>query len=78
MALRRAVSDQAYSLVTRTMSKAFAFAGGRLGYLVATPRVIDAMLLVPLRISLSVVTQAGTRAALLGGPRTTPWAVSPP
>jgi len=35
-------------VVTRTMSKAFAFAGGRLGYLVATPAVIDAMLLVRL------------------------------
>ena len=29
-------------VVTRTMSKAFAFAGGRLGYLVADPAVIDA------------------------------------
>ena len=33
-------------VVTRTMSKAFAFAGGRLGYLIAAPAVIDAMLLV--------------------------------
>ena len=35
-------------VVTRTMSKAFAFAGGRLGYLIAAPAVIDAMLLVRL------------------------------
>ena len=28
-------------IVTRTMSKAFAFAGGRLGYLVAAPAIID-------------------------------------
>src|SRR6202044_1921185 len=35
-------------VVSRTMSKAFAFAGGRLGYLVATPAVIEAMLLVRL------------------------------
>src|ERR1700744_4691175 len=35
-------------VVTRTMSKAFAFAGGRLGYLIATQAVIDAMLLVRL------------------------------
>ncbi len=51
-------------IVTRTMSKAFAFAGGRLGYLVATPAVIDAMLLVRLPYHLSAVTQAAARAAL--------------
>ncbi|MGW4091128.1 histidinol-phosphate transaminase [Nocardia sp. NPDC004750] len=51
-------------VVTRTMSKAFAFAGGRLGYLVAAPAVIDAMLLVRLPYHLSVVTQAAARAAL--------------
>jgi histidinol-phosphate aminotransferase len=51
-------------VVTRTMSKAFAFAGGRLGYLIATPAVIDAMLLVRLPYHLSVVTQAAARAAL--------------
>ena len=46
------------------MSKAFAFAGGRLGYLVAAPAVIDAMLLVRLPYHLSSVTQAAARAAL--------------
>jgi len=51
-------------IVTRTMSKAFAFAGGRLGYLVATPAVIDAMLLVRLPYHLSSLTQAAARAAL--------------
>ena len=51
-------------VVTRTMSKAFAFAGGRLGYLVAAPAVIDAMLLVRLPYHLSSVTQAAARAAL--------------
>ncbi|MGK8504982.1 histidinol-phosphate transaminase [Nocardia asiatica] len=51
-------------VVTRTMSKAFAFAGGRLGYLVAAPAVIDAMLLVRLPYHLSVVTQVAARAAL--------------
>ncbi|HLM18941.1 MAG TPA: histidinol-phosphate transaminase, partial [Acidimicrobiia bacterium] len=50
--------------VTRTMSKAFAFAGGRLGYLIAAPAVIDAMLLVRLPYHLSSVTQASARAAL--------------
>ncbi|MBF6351708.1 histidinol-phosphate transaminase [Nocardia flavorosea] len=51
-------------VVSRTMSKAFAFAGGRLGYLVAAPAVIDALLLVRLPYHLSVVTQAAARAAL--------------
>jgi histidinol-phosphate aminotransferase len=51
-------------VVTRTMSKAFAFAGGRLGYLVATPALIDAMLLVRLPYHLSSLTQAAARAAL--------------
>ncbi len=51
-------------VVTRTMSKAFAFAGGRLGYLIATPAMIDAMLLVRLPYHLSSVTQAAARAAL--------------
>ncbi|QNG21287.1 histidinol-phosphate transaminase [Rhodococcus triatomae] len=51
-------------IVTRTMSKAFAFAGGRLGYLAAAPAVVDALLLVRLPYHLSVVTQAAARAAL--------------
>jgi histidinol-phosphate aminotransferase len=51
-------------IVTRTMSKAFAFAGGRLGYLAADPAVIDALLLVRLPYHLSCLTQAAARAAL--------------
>ncbi|BCI53743.1 histidinol-phosphate aminotransferase [Mycolicibacterium litorale] len=51
-------------VVSRTMSKAFAFAGGRLGYLVAAPAVIEAMLLVRLPYHLSSLTQAAARAAL--------------
>ncbi|MEH3141979.1 MAG: histidinol-phosphate transaminase [Mycobacterium kyogaense] len=51
-------------VVSRTMSKAFAFAGGRLGYLVAAPSVVDAMLLVRLPYHLSSLTQAAARAAL--------------
>jgi histidinol-phosphate aminotransferase len=50
--------------VCRTMSKAFAFAGGRLGYLAAAPAVVDALLLVRLPYHLSVLTQAAARAAL--------------
>ncbi len=51
-------------VVVRTMSKAFAFAGGRLGYLAAAPAVIDALLLVRLPYHLSVLTQVAARAAL--------------
>jgi len=51
-------------VVVRTMSKAFAFAGGRLGYLAAAPAVIDALLLVRLPYHLSSLTQAAALAAL--------------
>ncbi len=51
-------------VVTRTMSKAFAFAGARVGYLVADPRIVDAMLLVRLPYHLSSITQAAARVAL--------------
>lgn len=54
-------------VVVRTMSKAFAFAGGRLGYLAAAPAVIDALLLVRLPYHLSVLTQAAATAALRHG-----------
>ncbi|SEJ46502.1 histidinol-phosphate transaminase [Demequina mangrovi] len=50
--------------VSRTMSKAFALAGGRLGYLVAHEPVIDALRVVRLPYHLSAVTQATARAAL--------------
>lgn len=51
-------------VVSRTMSKAFAFAGGRLGYLAAAPAVVDALQLVRLPYHLSAQTQAAARAAL--------------
>ncbi|GAC55927.1 histidinol-phosphate aminotransferase [Gordonia hirsuta DSM 44140 = NBRC 16056] len=51
-------------IVSRTMSKAFAFAGGRLGYLAAAPAMIDALQLVRLPYHLSVLTQAAARVAL--------------
>ncbi|WP_010524816.1 histidinol-phosphate transaminase [Nesterenkonia sp. F] len=51
-------------IVSRTMSKAFALAGGRLGYLAAAPEVTDAMRLVRLPYHLSAVTQAVAEAAL--------------
>jgi histidinol-phosphate aminotransferase len=51
-------------VVTRTMSKAFGFAGGRLGYFAADPDVVDAVQLVRLPYHLSSLTQAAARAAL--------------
>jgi histidinol-phosphate aminotransferase len=51
-------------VVTRTMSKAFALAGGRLGYLAATPAVVDAVRIVRLPYHLSAVSQAVARVAL--------------
>jgi histidinol-phosphate aminotransferase len=51
-------------VVTRTMSKAFAAAGTRLGYLAADPAVIEALALVRLPYHLSTITQAVARAAL--------------
>jgi histidinol-phosphate aminotransferase len=51
-------------VVTRTMSKAFALAGARVGYLAADPAIVRALLLVRLPYHLSSVTQAVARAAL--------------
>ena len=51
-------------VVSRTMSKAFAFAGGRLGYFAADPAFVHAVLLVRLPYHLSMIAQAAARAAL--------------
>ena len=51
-------------IVSRTMSKAFAFAGARLGFLAADPAVTDALRLVRLPYHLSALTQAAAIAAL--------------
>jgi histidinol-phosphate aminotransferase len=51
-------------LVTRTMSKAFAFAGGRLGYVAADAAIIDVLRVVRLPYHLSAVSQAAAVAAL--------------
>jgi histidinol-phosphate aminotransferase len=51
-------------VVSRTMSKAFAFAGARVGYLAADAAVTDAMRLVRLPYHLSAFTQAAATAAL--------------
>lgn len=45
-------------VVTRTLSKAFAFAGARVGYLVADPALVDALRLVRMPYHLSSLTQA--------------------
>ncbi|QWT23061.1 histidinol-phosphate transaminase [Subtercola sp. PAMC28395] len=55
-------------IVTRTMSKAFAFAGARLGYLAAAPAISDALRLVRLPYHLSALTQAAAVAALAHAP----------
>jgi histidinol-phosphate aminotransferase len=51
-------------VVTRTMSKAFALAGARVGYLAADPAVVDALRLVRLPYHLSALTQAAASVAL--------------
>ncbi|MFT3872126.1 MAG: histidinol-phosphate transaminase [Nocardioides sp.] len=51
-------------VVTRTMSKAFAAAGVRLGYLAADPAICDALRVVRLPYHLSAVTQAVALTAL--------------
>jgi histidinol-phosphate aminotransferase len=55
-------------VVTRTMSKAFAFAGARVGCLAASPSIVDAVQLVRLPYHLSALTQAAARAALAHAP----------
>lgn len=51
-------------VVVRTMSKAFALAGGRLGYLAASPAVVDACRIVRLPYHLSSMSQAIALVAL--------------
>ncbi|QMW67784.1 histidinol-phosphate transaminase [Mumia sp. ZJ1417] len=58
------LGDYPRLVVTRTMSKAFAFAGGRLGYLAADPAIVDALRIVRLPYHLSTVTQTVALAAL--------------
>lgn len=51
-------------VVSRTMSKAFALAGARLGYLAASTEICDALRVVRLPYHLSALTQAVARVAL--------------
>jgi len=55
-------------VVSRTMSKAFALAGARLGYFAAAPEICDAVRVVRLPYHLSAVTQATALAALRHAP----------
>lgn len=55
-------------IVSRTMSKAFALAGGRLGYFAAAPAIVDACRIVRLPYHLSAQTQAIARVALAHAP----------
>ena len=67
------ISNNPHVIVIRTMSKAFAFAGARVGYLVSDVAVKDAMMIVRLPYHLSALTQAAAQVAidhrhdLLGG-----------
>jgi histidinol-phosphate aminotransferase len=60
--------DYSRLAVSRTMSKAFAFAAGRLGYLAAAPAFIEALRIVRLPYHLSALTQAAARVALAHAP----------
>ena len=53
-------------VISRTMSKAFAFAGVRLGYMAASKALVDAVRIVRLPYHLSALTQAAALAALEG------------
>ena len=67
------IANNPHVIVIRTMSKAFAFAGARVGYLVSDVAVKDAMMIVRLPYHLSALTQAAAevaidyRSQLLGG-----------
>lgn len=58
------IAKYPHIVVIRTMSKAFSFAGARVGYLIAHPSVVDAMMLVRLPYHLSTLTQGAALVAL--------------
>ena len=58
------LGEFAHLAVARTMSKAFALAGARVGYLAAAPELVDCLRVVRLPYHLSAITQAVARAAL--------------
>lgn len=58
------ITNNPHVIVIRTMSKAFAFAGARVGYLVSDQAVKDAMMIVRLPYHLSALTQAAAQVAI--------------
>ena len=62
------LADFPHVVVVRTMSKAFAFAGARTGYLIAKPAVVHAALITRLPYHLSALTQAAAETALAFAP----------
>ena len=58
------IANNPHVIVIRTMSKAFAFAGARVGYLVSDQAVKDAMMIVRLPYHLSALTQAAAQVAI--------------
>jgi histidinol-phosphate aminotransferase len=58
------IANNPHVIVIRTMSKAFAFAGARVGYLVSDVSVKDAMMIVRLPYHLSALTQAAAQVAI--------------
>lgn len=62
------LSNRDRLVVSRTMSKAFAFAGARVGYMAASESVVDAVRIVRLPYHLSALTQAAASAALAHAP----------
>lgn len=58
------VADHPNVVVTRTMSKAFALAGARIGYALASPEVVDDLQRVRLPYHVSALTQAAGIAAI--------------
>lgn len=57
------INDYDNLAVSRTMSKAFAFAGARVGYLAASEGIVDCLRIVRMPYHLSAVTQAVALAA---------------
>jgi len=58
------IANNPHVVVIRTMSKAFAFAGARVGYLVSDVAVKDAMMIVRLPYHLSALTLAAAEVAI--------------
>ena len=57
------IAEHSNLAVSRTMSKAFAFAGARVGYMAASKGIIDCLRIVRMPYHLSAVTQAAALAA---------------